>query len=87
MVSFRAMMSDMEKLNIYVDESGQDTGGTYFVVVVVILVKDTYTDLEELLERIEHETGRRKKKQGESGQRRDRKKRMLTLSGCFKFQN
>ena len=31
------MMSDMEKFYLYVDESGQDTEGVYFIVVVVIL--------------------------------------------------
>ena len=33
------MMEDMEKLYVYVDESGQDTEGVYFVAVAVVLLE------------------------------------------------
>ena len=62
MVSFSGMMSDMEKLYLYVDESGQDSEGAYFIVVVVILNQHSISELEETLERIERETGKQKRK-------------------------
>ena len=56
------MMEDMEKLYVYVDESGQDTKGTYFIVVVVIVDQKVVSELEEQLSRIEREAGKVKRK-------------------------
>ena len=49
------------KLYVYVDESGQDTKGTYFIVVVVIVDQKVVSELEEQLTRIERETGKVKR--------------------------
>jgi len=46
----------------YVDESGQDTEGAYFIVVVVISDHQSVSELEERLEKIEKETGKQKRK-------------------------
>ncbi len=51
----------MDKLYLYIDESGQDTEGAYFVVVTVILLQSSVNKLEEMLEKIEQETGKRKR--------------------------
>ncbi len=58
------MMEDMEKLYVYVDESGQDTEGVYFVVVAVVLLEGSVSvsELEKTLERIERETRKGKSK-------------------------
>jgi hypothetical protein len=55
-------MSNIDKFYLYIDESGQDTEGVYFLVAVVILPQATVNDLEEMLERIEQETGKQKRK-------------------------
>src|SRR3990172_10889968 len=52
----------MDKLFCYADESGQDTGGTYFAVAVVILDQQSVQGLGRTLETIERETGKRKRK-------------------------
>ena len=52
----------MQKIYCYVDESGQDTEGMYFIVVVIILSQDSVNELEKTLERVEQETGKRKRK-------------------------
>lgn len=46
-----------QKLYCYVDESGQDTEGRFFVVSVLV-VDDEKEDLERVLESIEMETGK-----------------------------
>lgn len=48
----------MERLYCYVDETGQHTNGTIFVVSVVVAREDR-DDLGRLLERIETETGKK----------------------------
>lgn len=48
----------MQRLFAYVDESGQDTNGTLFVVGVVILEDERDNILKEL-ERIEDESGKK----------------------------
>ncbi|MCH8294110.1 hypothetical protein IH992_23770 [Candidatus Poribacteria bacterium] len=52
----------MEKFYLYVDESGQDTEGVYFIVVVVILLQGIADELEKTVERIERETRKGKSK-------------------------
>ena len=49
----------MQKLYCYVDETGQDTGGAFFLVVVIIAEKDSALLLEKQLEQIEKESGKR----------------------------
>lgn len=48
----------MQKLYCYIDESGQDTKGKFFVVSVVILEENRQEILQEL-EKIENESGKR----------------------------
>jgi hypothetical protein len=48
----------MQRLYAYVDESGQDTGGRYFIVAVILADQQAVSDLEEQLARIERETGK-----------------------------
>lgn len=48
-----------QKLYCYVDETGQDTKGAFFLVVVLITSKETVSDLEKQLEQIEQESGKR----------------------------
>jgi hypothetical protein len=52
----------MEKLFCYIDESGQDTEGAYFIVAVVISDQQAIQGLGRTLEQIEQQTtkGRRK---------------------------
>ena len=56
------MMLDMDKFYLYVDESGQDTEGAYFIVVVVIVFQGLVGKLEKVLESIERETRKGKSK-------------------------
>lgn len=51
-----------QRLYCYVDESGQDTLGRLFVVSVVISSRDVRDRLEKDLERIEKQSGKRKKR-------------------------
>ncbi|BCM94117.1 hypothetical protein IAD21_06020 [Abditibacteriota bacterium] len=51
----------MEKLYCYVDETGQHTEGALFVVSVVI-ARENRDEVEQLLEQIERETGKRSAK-------------------------
>lgn len=60
--SFHAKIEDMEKLFCYIDESGQDTEGAYFIVVVVIMGQGAVNALEATLEKIEYDTGKQKRK-------------------------
>lgn len=48
----------VEKLYCYVDESGQDTKGAYFLVAVAIVCQGSVSKLEGVLREIERETGR-----------------------------
>ena len=54
----------MQKLYCYVEESGQDTEGVYFIVVSVVLLQDSASvdKLEEALEGIERKTRKGKSK-------------------------
>ncbi|MFQ5793901.1 MAG: DUF3800 domain-containing protein [Candidatus Bipolaricaulia bacterium] len=49
----------MQKLYCYVDETGQDTKGAFFLVVVLIISKGTIYHLEKQLEQIEQNSGKR----------------------------
>ena len=49
----------MQKLYCYVDETGQDTVGVFFLVVAVVAEKDSAHRLEKQLEKIEKESGKR----------------------------
>jgi len=51
----------MKRIYCYVDESGQDTQGLYFVVSVVVAGEER-DEVLTLLEKIEHETGKNKLK-------------------------
>lgn len=51
----------MQKLFCYVDETGQDTAGTLFVVSVIVVQQDRQ-ELSDLLEAMEAETGKKKTK-------------------------
>lgn len=51
----------MQKLYAYVDESGQDTKGAVFFVSVVIIEQDR-EPLTKLLQTIEHESGKNRRK-------------------------
>lgn len=51
----------MQKIYCYVDESGQDTKGAYFIVVVVILDQHSVNEVETMLGKIEQETGKMKR--------------------------
>lgn len=62
------------KLYCYVDESGQDTKGVFFVVAVVV-TDERRNELEAALERIERSTGKRKVK----WQRAERTRRISYL--------
>ena len=53
-------MTYMRKLYVYVDETGQDTQGTIFIVVTMIL-QDQKVELEVKLKEFEHKTGKRLK--------------------------
>lgn len=52
----------MQKLYCYVDETGQDTEGDFFLVVVLVTSKETTSQLEAQLEHIETQSGKRKLK-------------------------
>lgn len=54
-------MKSMQKLYAYVDESGQDTRGIFFVVGVVVLENEREAVLHEI-ERIENESGKKNSK-------------------------
>jgi hypothetical protein len=56
------MMSDMEKFYIYVDESGQETQGRFFVVATIIMTADWREEGEQNLFAIERRTGKKKPK-------------------------
>lgn len=51
----------MQKLYCYVDETGQDTKGLFFLVALVITGRERDT-LRELLKKIEADSGKRQKK-------------------------
>lgn len=53
---------NVHKLYCYVDETGQDTEGKFFLVAVVIKHKDDIEKLEQKLEGVELKTGKRKQK-------------------------
>ncbi len=55
----------MQKLYGYVDESGQDTGGKFFIVSVVILGQER-DELLKLVEQFEQESGKGKLKWGKA---------------------
>lgn len=50
------------KLYCYVDETGQDTGGKFFLVSAVLIEKSLRDKLEQRLEEIERKTGKKKAK-------------------------
>ena len=52
---------DKSKVYCYIDETGQDTKGDFFIVVVII-VGDEKGHLESYLETIEEKSGKRKRK-------------------------
>ena len=52
----------MQKLYLYVDESGQDTAGVRFIVVVVLSVQEAVSSLEQAVEQVEQETGKQRRK-------------------------
>lgn len=54
-------MKSVQKLYAYVDESGQDTRGVFFVVGVVVLEEEREAVLHEI-ERIENESGKKNSK-------------------------
>jgi hypothetical protein len=56
----------MQKLYCYVDESGQDTKGKFFLVVVIIQEKQNILVLEKKLEKAERETGKNRQKWNQS---------------------
>jgi len=53
---------DKIKLYCYVDETGQDTAGRFFLVSVVLIDSAKKDELENQLEEIEKRTGKNKKK-------------------------
>lgn len=59
----------MQKLYCYVDESGQDTGGKFFIVAVVILGQE-WDELTSLVEQFEQESGKGKFKWGKAAHRK-----------------
>ena len=73
----------MRKLYCYVDESGQDTGGKYFLVVVVLQEKKNIFTLEKKLEKVERETGKNRLKWNKSKARI----RLRYLQKAFTLQN
>ncbi|MBI1812409.1 DUF3800 domain-containing protein [Candidatus Peregrinibacteria bacterium] len=54
-------MSAMQKLTCYVDETGQDTSGEFFLVSIVIL-DHKREELKEWLKKLEKESGKGQKK-------------------------
>lgn len=54
----------MQKIYCYVDETGQDTKGKLFLVVVVISDKSQLDRLEQTLLKLENKTGKRTRKWG-----------------------
>lgn len=54
-------MSAIQKLYCYVDETGQDTAGEFFLVSIVIL-DALREELKEWLQKLEKESGKGKKK-------------------------
>jgi hypothetical protein len=57
--------SQMQKLYCYVDETGQDTKGSFFFVSVVIMEQER-EQLEQMLEDIEQQSGKHKRKWSKS---------------------
>lgn len=49
----------MQKLYCYIDETGQDTEGRFFLVVALVASKEAVLSLETSLEEIERESGKR----------------------------
>jgi len=49
----------MQKFYCYVDETGQDTKGRFFLVVVVIVTKDDREAIEQRLLKIEEQSEKR----------------------------
>ena len=58
-------MANTEKIYCYIDESGQDTGGDFFVVALVVTGKER-DDLSKKLLLIEQETGKKTTKWSKS---------------------
>lgn len=52
----------MSKFYCYVDETGQDTVGRFFLVSVVLIVQANKDGLATIIEEIEHRTGKNKTK-------------------------
>lgn len=50
------------KFYCYVDETGQDTGGRFFIVSVVLIAQTNKDGLEAIIEEIEDRTGKKKTK-------------------------
>jgi len=71
-----------QKFYCYVDESGQDTGGIFFIVSVLVLGENRY-ELEKALEAIEVESGKRKKKWTNTKhyEREDYLRKVMKLAG------
>ena len=56
------MKTAKQKLYCYVDETGQDTAGMFFLVAIIITNITKKDKLEKILEKIEERTGKKKKK-------------------------
>ena len=55
-------MTEKAKLYCFVDETGQDTKGDFFLVVVFLHETNSLGNLEDILEKLEQKTGKRKSK-------------------------
>lgn len=73
------------KIYAYVDETGQDTGGDFFLVAVVVLVANR-EELRKDLQEIERQSGRRKRKWAKSNNQ-ERQKYIELLLNNKKFKN
>ncbi len=51
----------MKQLHLYVDETGQDTKGEFFLVAVVIVERNFREQVERFCQRMESQTGKRTK--------------------------
>lgn len=57
----------MKKLYCYVDESGQDTRGAFFLVALVLVDQDSQPTIEQRLVALEQETGKEQRKWTNTG--------------------
>jgi len=81
--------SKKQKLYCYVDETGQDTKGDWFLVAVVI-VADKKDEIEKILMDIEYSSGKHKTKWRKTKHERresyiDKIKREIKFKNCFYY--